>query len=381
MAIEAGRPQRTSSNKVARRGRSLVYSDCLGSQPMSKPGYRRVKVRKRKRLSPRDRILALFTRLFGFSRRRRSTRSRRRSSRSHKRPDGIKVQSNSHDVQYLTTLVQPLTPGAHSHHTSRADGGSSRGRQRSSHSSRVRSGPIWLRKYLNSYRFRLRRRRLRRWYLKNVEIPLFDLRRALTGLLSPIRRYPALFLPIGIAGIWLAWPLIAPRLLSFSLKPSQKPRPEVISVFVEDPTRSIWALDLWKQKPGSLLVMQGRPSSQRANQIYLRNQGYWPENQKGLVKLEPGCDTVGQVAALARLLQQMRRPGTLTMVTSYDHLPRTLAIARIVIGPMGWDVEGLPVVTRDKRPESSLRLVRDQFRAQMLRFTGISGTRSDSSCE
>lgn len=265
------------------------------------------------------------------------------------------------------------------HHSSQA--GSSRQRHRSSHSSRVESGPLWLRKYLNSYRFRIRRRRLRRWYLKNVEIPLFDLCRAVNRLLGPVRRYPALFLPIGISGLWLAWPMLAPRLLPFSLGASQGPSPEVISVFVEDPTRSIWALDLWKRKPGALLVMQGRPSSQQANLTYLRNQGYWPENQKGLLKLEPGCDTVGQVAALARLLQQQRRPGTLTMVTSYDHLPRTLAIARTVIGPMGWKVEGLAVVTKDKRPESSLRLVRDQLRAQMLRFTGVSGTRSDSTCE
>jgi hypothetical protein len=48
---------------------------------------------------------------------------------------------------------------------------------------------------------------------------------------------------------------------------------------------------------------------------------------------------------------------------------------------MGWKVEGLAVVTQDKRPESRLRLVRDQIRAQILRFTGVSGTRSDETCE
>jgi uncharacterized SAM-binding protein YcdF (DUF218 family) len=352
---------------------------------MSQSGYRRVRVRKRKPLSPLDRILAPLSQLLGLPKRRRSSRSRRRTSRSRKQSAGTAAESSQVDIQYLSTLVEPLSPAV------RSDGRtgqprssrrrSSRDRQRSSRSSLIQFGPIWLRNYLNSYRFRIRRRRLRRWYEKNVEIPLVDLRLAAYGLLQPIRRYPALFLPIGIATLWFCWPLVAPWLQSFTGGVSQGPRPEVISVFVEDPTRSIWALDLWKRKPGALLVMQGRPSSQQANLTYLRNQGFWPKEQKGLLTLEPGCDTVGQVAALARLLQQQRRPGNLTMVTSYDHLPRTLAIARTVIGPMGWKVEGLAVVTQDKRPESSLRLVRDQIRAQILRFTGVSGTRSDETCE
>jgi hypothetical protein len=355
----------------------LVYSLLPGLQLMSQSGYRRVRVRKRKRLSPLDRIFALSNQLLGRSKRRRSSRSRRRSSRSRKPSADIAVESRQADVQYLTSLVEPLSPAVRSDRRT----GQPRSSPRSS-SSPIQFGPIWLRKYLNSYRFRIRRRRLRRWYLKNVEIPLFDLRRAAHGLVQPIRRYPALSLPIGIATLWFFWPLVAPRLQSLTGGVSQGPRPEVISVFVEDPTRSIWALDLWKQKPGALLVMQGRPSSQQANLTYLRNQGLWPREQKGrLLTLEPGCDTVGQVAALARLLQQQKRPGNLTMVTSYDHLPRTLAIARTVIGPMGWTVDGLAVVTKDKRPESTLRLVRDQIRAQLLRFTGVSGSRSDETCQ
>lgn len=207
---------------------------------------------------------------------------------------------------------------------------------------------------------------------------------SVAAICAPIWRHPAVSVPAGLAGLWLAWPLLAPHLLpivGLSGSGSAGPRPEVISVFVEDPTRSIWALDLWKNKPGSLLVMQGRPSSQIANVNYLRSQGLWPATTTRLIRLDPGCDTVGQVAALARFLEQQPRPGQLTMVTSNAHLPRTLAIARTVIGPMGWKVDGLPVVTQDNRPESPLRLVRDQLRAQMLRFTGISGSRSDSTCD
>jgi hypothetical protein len=213
--------------------------------------------------------------------------------------------------------------------------------------------------------------------------PLQEILHGLGALTGPLRRRPALILPLGAGALWLGWPLLAPHLLPLLGKTGsgpQGPPPEVISVFVEDPTRSIWALDLWKNKPGSLLVMQGRPSSQESNVTYLKSQGLWPANQTRLVTLQPGCDTVGQVDALARLLALQRRPGQLTMVTSTAHMPRTLAIARIVLGPAGWKVDGLPVVTEDNRPEDPIRLWRDQLRAHVLRITGLSGTRGDDTC-
>lgn len=222
---------------------------------------------------------------------------------------------------------------------------------------------------------------LRRFVLR----PMLEILEMVEPVTAPLRRHPALLLLLGLLSLWLGWPSLAP-----ALRPllgakggigSRVPPPEVISVFVEDPTRSIWALNLWKNKPGALLVMQGRASSQIANMQYLRSQGRWPENARRLVTLQPGCDTVGQVAALARLLEQQRAPGRVTLVTSNAHLHRTLAIARTVIGPMGWQVDGLPVVTQDNRPEDPIRLWRDQLRAQMLRFTGITGTRSDELCE
>jgi hypothetical protein len=219
---------------------------------------------------------------------------------------------------------------------------------------------------------------------KLVMRPLREIIASLASLSAPLLRRPALVLPVLAGGLWLGWPLLAPQLQpllgSGGSGAKQPPPPEVISVFVEDPTRSIWALDLWKQKPGSLLVMQGRPSSQIANVTYLKSQGLWPADQKRLVTLQPGCDTVGQVDALARLLALQRRPGRVTMVTSTAHMPRTLAIARIVLGPAGWKVEGLPVVTEDNRPEDPIRLWRDQLRAHVLRITGLSGTRGDDTC-
>jgi len=204
----------------------------------------------------------------------------------------------------------------------------------------------------------------------------------LAGLPALLLRNPVVILAISGGGLWLAWPYLNPRLAPLIGRASdQQPTMEVISVFVEDPQRTLMGLTLWKQKPGSLLILQGRPSSQRDSLNYLRHQGKWPQNETGIIRLEPGCDTVGQVDALARLLDEMHRRGHLTMVTSPAHLPRTLAITRILVGPLGWSVSGEAAVTGDNRPEQPWRTWRDQARAQILRLTGLTGSRLDSTCQ
>jgi len=213
--------------------------------------------------------------------------------------------------------------------------------------------------------------------------PLRELLAALTGIPAALRRQPLLLVGLGGGGLWLAWPSIAPLLHPLqSGRSSPSPPPmQVISVFVEDSQRTVMALELWKERPGSLLVLQGRPSSQAVNIQQLMQRGQWPSEAGRIVRLEPGCDTVGQVDALARLLEPMHRRGNLTMVTSPAHLGRTLAIARIVIGPLGWTVSGQAAVTGDNRPESRWRTWRDQARAHLLRLTGLTGSRPDSTCE
>jgi hypothetical protein len=61
------------------------------------------------------------------------------------------------------------------------------------------------------------------------------------------------------------------------------------------------------------------------------------------------------------------------MVTSLQHLPRTMAIAQVVLGADGWLVEGLPVISEDGRDENEWRLRRDQLRAQLWRAIGWDG--------
>ena len=92
-----------------------------------------------------------------------------------------------------------------------------------------------------------------------------------------------------------------------------------------------------------------------------------------------GCDTFGQITALSRWLKLQPRAGRLTLLTSDAHLERTMAITRIMIEPLGWTVEGVPVSTGDHRPENIWRLYRDQFRARLWRLTGW-GAAPDALC-
>jgi len=235
---------------------------------------------------------------------------------------------------------------------------------------------------VRSQRVRVRRKRRRPPSMLERALgrPLREILTALAGIPAGLRRQPLLLLGLGGGGLWLAWPSIAPFLDS-GRTTSSRPPMEVISVFVEDPQRTVMAIRLWKDKPGSLLVLQGRPSSQQANIRQLRQRGELPSDARRIISLEPGCDTVGQVDALARLLEPMNRKGNLTMVTSPAHLGRTLAIARIVIGPMGWTVAGQAAVTGDNRPESAWRTWRDEARAHLLRLTGLTGSQADSTCD
>ncbi|MEB3322369.1 MAG: hypothetical protein VKI81_06060, partial [Synechococcaceae cyanobacterium] len=151
----------------------------------------------------------------------------------------------------------------------------------------------------------------------------------------------------GLAALWWLWPRLRPML------PPAPPAgaPEVITVFVETHERTFGAVDLWRRRPGALLVLQGRPDSLAQSRAYIGGRGVWPGETPGVVALTEGCDTVGQLAALTRWLRPQPR-GRVTVVTSSNHLVRSLAIGRILLGAEGWRVEGHAVATHEHRAET-----------------------------
>jgi len=161
--------------------------------------------------------------------------------------------------------------------------------------------------------------------------------------------------------LWWLWPWIP--------LPKAGGGPQVITVFVEDPWRTFSAIQLHQRRPGSILVMQGSPRFQEINRSQLVRYGQWPPEMKPPVILTGGCDTVGQLIALALWLKPQPDHGGVTLVTSQAHLGRALAIGRIVMGSLGWSVTGVAASTGDNRFESPLRTVRDQVRAQIWRAT------------
>jgi uncharacterized SAM-binding protein YcdF (DUF218 family) len=162
--------------------------------------------------------------------------------------------------------------------------------------------------------------------------------------------------------------------------PGRTGKPWVISALVDDPWRGHSALLLWRQNPGALLVFQGNAEYQAITYRHLQDRGLWPQDTSKLLRLLPGCDTVGQVTALARRLESWPRPGRLTIVTAETHMARTLAIARIVYAGTGWQVDGSNADTGDLRPESQLRLWRDQLRSSLWRLTSWDGRLDGNDC-
>lgn len=211
------------------------------------------------------------------------------------------------------------------------------------------------------------------WLRRGPQGELFDLLTLLP------RRFPFATLLFALGGLWLG----LPALQTGSRGPAgifAPGLPEVITVFVEDPQRTVTAIHLWKDRPGSVLVLQGSAASQTINRQALQDRGVPIKAGGRVVVLTEGCDTLGQITTLAGFLAREPKPGRLTLVTSPAHLDRSVAIARIVVGGRGWRVEGVPADTGDNRPESAWRLWRDQARAQIWRLTGWDGTTDGSAC-
>ncbi len=192
------------------------------------------------------------------------------------------------------------------------------------------------------------------------------------------RRYPIRFTLLLGTGLWLCWPLLQSGQGNRAvLSPGA---PEVITTFIEDPQRIVTAVDLWRSRPGSILVLQGSSDTQVGIRQFARERSIRDINNGKVVTLTEGCDTFGYLTTLHRFLARQPKPGRLTVVTSEAHLKRSESIARNVLGGAGWQVEGLAAYTGDNRPESAVRLWRDHVRYYVWRLTGWDGTTDGTAC-
>lgn len=138
--------------------------------------------------------------------------------------------------------------------------------------------------------------------------------------------------------------------------------------------RAVSAVALWRRRPWALLALplpEGKPEPMTLQ--VLRDAGLNPA-QKARLRWIPTCgDSVTEMADLTRWLDGLPGSGSLTVVTSPEHLPRLERIARVMAGSRGWRVDGLASLTSEHKPETVWRLVRDELRAQLWRVTGWTG--------
>lgn len=148
---------------------------------------------------------------------------------------------------------------------------------------------------------------------------------------------------------------------------------EIILAFAEDPHRSLTAARLQRRRPGSQLYIQGDRHLLELSRRRLKAAGLWPEPPPHLLELSGTCDTVAQLTEFVPLLDRFPRPGRWTVVTSREHLDRSLAIARILTSMRGWQVEGSPVDEGFVAPQHPFGTPRDALRALLWRVTGWHG--------
>lgn len=188
----------------------------------------------------------------------------------------------------------------------------------------------------------------------------------------PLRRHPLAISLGAAAGLWWFWPWIRPPV--DPLARNTRNMPDVVAVLIEDHRRTSSALEIWKMRPrATLMLMAAGDSSDEHSLSLVRNAALTPE-QRLRVKVINSCgDTVTYLADLSQWLASLPHPGYLTLVTSPTHITRTKAIGKVMLGASGWYVEGVGSLSSEYKPESPLRLWRDQLRAQVWRATGWTG--------
>ena len=158
-----------------------------------------------------------------------------------------------------------------------------------------------------------------------------------------------------VAGFWLAWPWLAPQLLSLA-PPSG--RADLLVVLDGTPSRLAAAERIAAALPA-------------APQRLLIRCPRWPAAAQAMPELLQGFDTATQITALAQWLQQQKPlPKRVWIATDPDHTARAVLNAQIALGPRGIHVGPLPPPAS---PAERRKLLRDALRLQLWRATGSTG--------
>jgi len=162
---------------------------------------------------------------------------------------------------------------------------------------------------------------------------------------------------LSAAGLWPAWPWLAPLWFPVSAAPD---RPDLLVVLDGTPSRLAQADRLATALPLS------------PQRLLIRCPRSTPPPQP-LPELLQGYDTATQIAALADWLrtQPVPSPRRVWIATDPDHTARAVLLARLALGS-----RGLAVSPSLPPPTSALecrKLLRDALRLTLWRATGSTG--------
>lgn len=187
----------------------------------------------------------------------------------------------------------------------------------------------------------------------------------------PFRRHPLLAGFGAVTALWWFWPWIR------TPAPHGAGVPDVVAVEITDHRRTRTALEIWRNRPGSQLALMAPPGAASEFSLHIVRGTQLSDDQRRRLILIPTCgDTITELADLSEWLGSLRTSGQLLLVTSPAHLSRMTAIGQVMLGGRGWRVEGAGSLSSEHKPESPLRLIRDQLRAQLWRATGWTGKNS-----